>query len=37
MKHKNFLFNQEHTNNSTEVMAEGCKFRVAAYKIAQLI
>lgn len=31
------FFNQDHTNNSTKVMAEGCKFRVAAPKLAQYI
>lgn len=32
-----FFFNQEHTTTNTEVMAEGCIFRVAAYKLAQYI
>lgn len=32
-----FFFNQEETNNSTKVVAEGCKFREAAYKLAQHI
>lgn len=32
-----FFFYQEETKNSTKVAAEGCKFRVAAYKLAQHI
>lgn len=31
------FFYQEETNNSTKVVAEGCKFRVEAYKLAQHI
>lgn len=29
------FLNQEYTNNSTKMMAENHKFKVAAYKLAQ--